>query len=82
MFGKQTSFGHFIVSCNCGIICGATGLHESEGMEDVLASLDGILPLASTRPNTMFYDKACVLDRYLNNNNDDSWAMTRWIVDR
>lgn len=82
MFAKQNSHGNFVVHLNCGIIAGSAPLHESEGMAEVDRCLNDILPLHRTRPDIMFFDKACVLDRYLDNQQDASWPMTRWIVDR
>lgn len=47
-----------------------------------MEGLSNIWADPSTRPDVMFYDRGCAIRRYLINNPDPLWAMTRFIVDR
>jgi len=82
ILGRKSSWGSLSASWSCGIICGIVPLLEAEGCADVDAALKRIFPDEDRRPTILFYDKACVLHRYLSGRGDLSWVGTLLIVDR
>lgn len=82
ILGRRTSFGSLTGVWGCGIIFGIEPLLESEGCEEVVAALERFFPDENRRPTVLFYDKACVLDRYLAGRGETSWRDTLFIVDR
>ena len=82
ILGRKSRWGSLSASWSCGIICGIVPLLEAEGCADVDAALKHIFPDEDRRPTILFYDKACVLDRYLSGRGDLSWVGTMLIVDR
>lgn len=82
ILGRKSSWGSLSASWSCGIICGIVPLLEAEGCAEVDAALRLIFWDEDRRPTILFYDKACVLDRYLTGKGDLSWRGTLLIVDR
>lgn len=82
ILGRKSSWGSLSASWSCGIICGIEPLLEAAGCADVDAALKRIFPDEDRRPTILFYDKACVLHRYLSGRGDLSWVGTMLIVDR
>ncbi|CAN0301237.1 unnamed protein product [Ectocarpus sp. 6 AP-2014] len=82
ILGRKSSWGSLSASWSCGIIYGIVPLLEAEGCAEVDAALQKIFPDEDRRPTIIFYDKACVLDRYLTGKGDLSWVGTLLIVDR
>ena len=82
ILGRRSSFGSLTGVWGCGIVFGISPLLESEGCEEVLAALQRFFPDENRRPTILFFDKACVLDRYVTGRGDSSWRYTLFIVDR
>jgi len=82
ILGRKSNWGSLSVSWCCGIICGIEPLLEAEGCAEVDAALKKIFPDEAQRPTVLFYDKACLFDRYLSRRGDLAWVATMLIVDR
>lgn len=82
IFCARQTWGSLVCIRPCGVVCGVQPIWEAEGMVEVDRALNAAFPEENSRPQLVFYDRACQRRRYLVGRGDTTWAGTSWVVDR
>ena len=83
---RNFSFGWYIICSPCGYILYDAPLLRSEGEARVAEIWEeayvGVDPMS--RPNYIFTDISCKVQRYIENNNElkQNWSNTKFVLDR